>query len=436
MNLAIRLLFLTDKFSFQILSLTLYNWTHDASVGSNQPTKDYILNYDYSDDGVAEEIGEVETFHLAEDGFSVQSSECEPPKGYIFHKKHKSASSTLQTVMKNFGRFYGYPAEGPPVGSIAGGYPGIFQPEFVAAPRLVKPLAISVHQRMNSAVEKKLFDKNAIFVTSVREPESFFYSMYQYFYQRWESENAVRNRKCGLICWGMPFAALLAQNGTLKFGVSPNEFLEQLPRIFHESVPWSFRAKNFQAFEFGLDNNRDDPEYVRGQISKLREIYDFVVITEYYFESLVLLREKLCIPWHALYARSRMVSKKYEKMPFTAAQRATLEQFFQQDFAIYDHFNETLWARIKEYGPSRMAHDAKKLRNMYTTCNKQPKRCAYDRPPGVKVKKGEMMDATPVNLTRLLQYMSANGGSCQWGAFNKLATNVRTGCSQDKDYFP
>ena len=56
---------------------------------------------------------------------------------------------------------------------------------------------------------------------------------------------------------------------------------------------------------------------------------------------------------------------------------------------------------------------------MYALCNKQPKRCSYDRPAGVKVKKPIESDATPVNLTNLLQYMNLNGGSCKWGAFSK-----------------
>ena len=60
-----------------------------------------------------------------------------------------------------------------------------------------------------------------------------------------------------------------------------------------------------------------------------------------------------------------------------------------------------------------------KLRQMYALCNKQPKRCSYDRPAGVKVKKPIESDSTPVNLTQLLQYMNLNGGSCQWGAFSK-----------------
>jgi galactosylceramide sulfotransferase len=338
--------------------------------------------------------------------------------------------------MKNFGRYYGYPSESPPMGSVAGGYPGVFQPEFLASPRKIKPYAINSHQRMNRGLEKELFGEKATFVTSIRSPISFFRSAYQYFYERWESENSVKNRKCGFVCWGMPFAKFLEENGSLKFGVSPNEFLDRLPEIFNKDTHWSFRAKNFQAFEFGLDNDRDDAEYLTEQIEILAKLYNFVAISEYYYESLVLLLEVLCLPWHALFAKARMISKDYSKIPFTNRQIENLQKFNAQDIAIYTHFNHSFWDKVNAYGKVRMAHDVKKLKNMYNTCNKQPKRCAYDRPPGVKVKKDDPIDTRAVNMTKLLRYMNDNRGSCEWGAYNRLKHNVETGCAQDKDYFP
>ena len=84
------------------------------------------------------------------------------------------------------------PGESPPVGSVSGGYPGPFQPEFLGSPRHPKPYAISTHQVFNLEVEKAIFPENAFFLTSVREPLSLFRSMFEYFYRRWDSEAAVR----------------------------------------------------------------------------------------------------------------------------------------------------------------------------------------------------------------------------------------------------
>ena len=56
-----------------------------------------------------------------------------------------------------------------------------------------------------------------------------------------------------------------------------------------------------------------------------------------------------------------MVSKKYDKIPYTPRQEKILRDFFAQDFIIYEHFNASLWRQIDSYGRSRMAHDVKKV---------------------------------------------------------------------------
>ena len=38
---------------------------------------------------------------------------------------------------------------------------------------------------------------------------------------------------------------------------SPNQFLDELPEIYNSETPWSFRGRNFQAFELGLDNENN-----------------------------------------------------------------------------------------------------------------------------------------------------------------------------------
>ena len=98
-------------------------------------------------------------------------------------------------------------------------------------------------------------------------------------------------------------------------------------------------------------------DYLEAEVEKVEKHYDFVAIAEYYFESLVLIREILCVPWAVLFAKSRMVSAGYEKQPFTTKQKSTLDSYFKQDFAIYSKFNSSLWKRIDKYGRERMEHD-------------------------------------------------------------------------------
>ena len=103
-----------------------------------------------------------------------------------------------------------------------------------------------------------------------------------------------------------------------------------------------------------------------------------MAIAEHYFESLVLLREILCVPWVVLFAKSRMVSAAYEKKEFTTKQRSTLHTYFHQDYQLYTYFNQSLWKRIEEYGLERMEHDVQQLQKLYEKCNDDPKYCHFD----------------------------------------------------------
>jgi len=90
-----------------ILSIYLFNSREsDAKTrqANTSPKVDYILNYDYgenvnSDEEVDDSVAE-DGIRIGKDGFSIQDSSCTPPGGMVFLKKHKSASSTLQTVAK------------------------------------------------------------------------------------------------------------------------------------------------------------------------------------------------------------------------------------------------------------------------------------------------------------------------------------------------
>ena len=64
--------------------MTFYNYTHGPfGQNSGHPVKDYVLNYDYSNTAQyddSEDPETLETFRLAEDGFSVQEENCKPPQ--------------------------------------------------------------------------------------------------------------------------------------------------------------------------------------------------------------------------------------------------------------------------------------------------------------------------------------------------------------------
>ena len=74
-----------------------------------------------------------------------------------------------------------------------------------------------------------------------------------------------------------------------------------------------------------------------------------VILTEYFFESLVLLAKILCVPYEVLYVESRN-SREYEVQPLTGNQQTNFERFFKQDIMLYDFFNQSLHRKIDEFG--------------------------------------------------------------------------------------
>ena len=74
-----------------------------------------------------------------------------------------------------------------------------------------------------------------------------------------------------------------------------------------------------------------------------------VILTEYFFESLVLLAHVLCVPYEVLYITSKN-SRKYEVEPLSPSQQKNFETYFKQDLMLYDFFNQSLHRKVEEFG--------------------------------------------------------------------------------------
>lgn len=112
-------------------------------------------------------------------------STCANITSFVFLKKHKCASSSFQSVFKNYQRLTGIETLIPLYGAFGGGYPAKLDMRFFMPPITAKPKAIKCHHRLNLQLEKQLFP-DAKFFTSLREPFSMFRSSYQFHYSRFD----------------------------------------------------------------------------------------------------------------------------------------------------------------------------------------------------------------------------------------------------------
>jgi len=74
-----------------------------------------------------------------------------------------------------------------------------------------------------------------------------------------------------------------------------------------------------------------------------------VILTEYFWEGIVLLAPILCAPYHVFYVESKN-SRDYEVEPLSTKQMEIFKQFFKQDYMLYDYFNKTLHRKVEEFG--------------------------------------------------------------------------------------
>ena len=111
---------------------------------------------------------------------------------------------------------------------------------------------------------------------------------------------------------------------------------------------------------------------IQWSLAWLDSVFDLVLVAEYFDESLVLLADALC--WglddvvgfmHNAQAGSQQGRSVASNGGLTAEDRQLTAQarvWNSLDWALYVHFNHSLWARIKQYGQSRLESAVAELR--------------------------------------------------------------------------
>jgi hypothetical protein len=85
------------------------------------------------------------------------------------------------------------------------------------------------------------------------------------------------------------------------------------------------------------------------------------VLTEYYYESLVLLAKLFCLPYEVLY-EPQLNKREYEIEPLKPNQKKNFENYFKSDIMLYDYFNKSLHYKIEDYGREKFYEEVDKLK--------------------------------------------------------------------------
>ncbi|CAH1266401.1 GAL3ST1 [Branchiostoma lanceolatum] len=287
---------------------------------------------------------------------SIQGSQlrvCKPKTNVAFIKTHKTGSSTMMQVFQRFGYLRNLSFVLPKSGNINGLYPyGIRDTQTYLPPEGKKFDILTYHAVYDRPRITQLLSENATFVTIIREPIGRLTSAFNYY------RLAKKFR-------------IPEPNALLKFLDNPGKYENSITENSAALI------KNNMALElsFPLKNlSSKNVTIIRDFVDKISREFDLVMVMEYFDESLVLLRRLLC--WDM----QEILNFKYNSYKYELGNTSFSEQLIQNyrqhnaiDYALYEHFNRTLWRKIKMAGSDfreELLHFRWLQATMKTQCNR------------------------------------------------------------------
>ncbi|XP_070581522.1 galactosylceramide sulfotransferase-like [Ptychodera flava] len=192
---------------------------------------------------------------------------CQHRDNIALLKMHKCSSSTLQNILFRFGEKHDLTFIMPPRGNYLG-YPAPFEKRFAIQVPWNEYNIYTFHSRFSYRGISNMMPSDTIFITVIRDPVKMYESTFTYF-------------------------RLGARYG-LKGGTALRDFLQDAEGYFRSSANKQ-RIKNPMLYDLGLEANKmHDMSHIEKKIATLGDIFDLVLISEYFDESLILLKELMC----------------------------------------------------------------------------------------------------------------------------------------------
>ncbi|XP_064464436.1 galactosylceramide sulfotransferase-like [Ornithodoros turicata] len=264
------------------------------------------------------------------------SARCRPAEHIIFIKVHKAGSSTIFNILMRYASQNLLNVAMPRhAKDFHLGLPGHFTPKVLekfSAANMTTNL-VTMHLRYeHSAFRDLMPEAQQKFITIMRKPADMFASMYHY-YQLDKHFNATLEK--------------FVETPTLTEDLRHNRYSALL-------------GFNQIAFDLGLEKF-DNSAAVDELIHHVNKTFELVMITERLEESLILLRNKLCLPFTSIIAfRKNALSKRAQ---LSNATRWGLEKLNHIDMQLYTFFSDKLDREVNKFGRKRMQWYVEHLQN-------------------------------------------------------------------------
>ena len=290
-----------------------------SEIYANVKTEDYP-SADYA--GREREVVDLPLLHK----WSVKFPQCEEPFYRLaFVKTHKCASDTISAHLMRLAEENSL--EVPlPTGQWNLNWP--YPPgNFYHSRKKNKKFDMQIlHMMYAPETWDKFMEPDYKLISVVRQPFHHFKSFFNYF--------AIAKKMNAE--WNIPI------NETFRrYLENPEDFFRKLKRPFY---------KNTMTFDFGFQNDIDEPHDF---VKKLADKLSLVMVSDYFDESMIVLRHQFCLNMRDILIKIKNVSRKYVFGPKESQNLQEEERLENQymkyapaDYLLFDTFNRTLWKKI------------------------------------------------------------------------------------------
>ncbi|XP_068713855.1 galactosylceramide sulfotransferase-like [Montipora foliosa] len=264
---------------------------------------------------------------------ATKSNGCTPRKNVVFLKTHKTGGSTLSNILNRFGDRNNLVFVVPTQKYNRLGWPWFFHEKFMIHYNKTKPNILCSHARYNREVLERIMPNDTVYVTILRDPVEHFESTFSY--MAFDEILGISNETD-------PLEAFF-QNPK---DVLVNYLLTQDLRINSDRLKL---IRNGMFYDLGLESKDfDNTLNIHRAIRKLDKEFDLVLITEYFEESMVMLKNLLC--WETqdmahFHLNQRRESEK-RNISFQLVNR--IKQWNNADTALYKYFTEAFLQKLNE----------------------------------------------------------------------------------------
>uniref|UniRef100_A0A668AK47 Galactose-3-O-sulfotransferase 2 n=1 Tax=Myripristis murdjan TaxID=586833 RepID=A0A668AK47_9TELE len=287
--------------------------------------------------------------HLS--GIHERNGSCKPKSHIVFLKTHKTASSTILNILYRYGDSRNLTFALPLNKHSQLFYPFYFASHFVegVSSRSGKHFHIMCnHMRFRKSEVAKVMPEDAFYFSILRHPVAMMESIFIY-YKSIPAFHKVR---------------------------SLDDFLNNGWQGYNSSLTNNHYAHNILAFDFGFDNSvvasaEDLEERASMAIAAIERDFHLVLISEYFDESMVLLKHTLC--WSlddvvSFKLNSRSERTRHPLLPDTAEK---IKAWNALDWRLYLHFNATFWHKVNTLvGQEEMQKEVSQLKELQAHLSK------------------------------------------------------------------